>query len=111
MSIPKCRIPQIIFNLTPNVKHSTFESMGNSTNKTKKKPAHGTYTRYKYHDCRCRRCKTAVAAYVKAYREKDSGDKLLTHGTRSAYNCGCRCEDCAFANREYAKLWKRKQAA
>ena len=87
--------------------------MGNSTNKTKKKPAHGTYTRYKYHKCRCKRCRAAIALYVTEYRERNMNSKSLpnlTHGTRSAYNNGCRCEDCAKANREYAKLWKRKQA-
>lgn len=28
------------------------------------------------------------------------------HGTRNAYNTGCRCNDCLTANREYRTLHK-----
>jgi len=32
---------------------------------------------------------------------------MLTHGTRGAYNQGCRCEVCAAANRAHVHEWKR----
>lgn len=91
-----------------------FESMEKSKKKSKRLPAHGTYTRYKYHHCPCKRCKAAVAKYVADYRAKNKKSKdlsNLTHGLRSSYNNGCRCDLCAEANREYSRNWKRESKA
>lgn len=32
-----------------------------------------------------------------------------THGTRSSYLKGCRCDDCCEANRDYFRAWRRRQ--
>lgn len=59
-----------------------------------KTPNHGTYTMYARRGCRCDSCKE----YQRARVAKNRSDRLktgnLSHGTRSAYDAGCRCMDC-----------------
>lgn len=41
---------------------------------------------------------------------KDFGwDSNKTHGKRSTYKCGCRCEKCTRANREYHRPRMRER--
>jgi hypothetical protein len=63
--------------------------------------------------CRCRECRAGVAAECADWRlrsgrtkqRKWAGDvrPVAKHGTRSKYVSGCRCDDCADANRVYKR--------
>ncbi len=55
---------------------------------------HGTYTMYARRKCRCDECKTYQRNRVAKNRAERLASGKLTHGTRSAYDCGCRCAFC-----------------
>jgi hypothetical protein len=60
---------------------------------------HGTYTAYGRYRCRC----VACVAYQNGRNQRNRADRKssgrLSHGTRSAYDAGCRCDDCLGARR------------
>lgn len=55
---------------------------------------HGTYAAYAKDKCRCVECR----GYQSARNAQNRADRLasgrLSHGRRSAYDAGCRCELC-----------------
>lgn len=55
---------------------------------------HGTYAAYFKHKCRC----VACSAYQNGRNARNRADRKasgrLNHGTRSAYDAGCRCGAC-----------------
>lgn len=55
---------------------------------------HGTYSRYARQGCRCATCKERQRQRVAANRADRLATGRLNHGTRSAYDAGCRCKDC-----------------
>lgn len=51
--------------------------------------------------CRCTPCRGANAARVRDNRAARLADPArLTHGTRSAYDAGCRCRECWLTRRD-----------
>ena len=58
---------------------------------------HGTYAAYFRDKCRCPACST----YQSARNARNRADRMaagrLNHGTRSAYDAGCRCASCVEA--------------
>lgn len=72
---------------------------------------HGTYAAYFWRDCRC----TACATYQSARNARNRADRLasgrLSHGARSAYDAGCRCEPCKEARREAYRRLSSERAA
>ena len=84
---------------------------------TKAEPEHGTTGRYR-RNCRCDACRAAMSAYNREYRNRNR-DAILAqraaaranpapvkddeHGTYSAYNRGCRCEEC----KTFRNAWHR----
>lgn len=60
---------------------------------------HGTYVAYAKHKCRC----VACTAYQNGRNARNRSERLtdgrLNHGTRSAYDAGCRCSACTGARR------------
>ena len=61
---------------------------------SKTEPAHGTYTMYGKRGCRCAECREGQRARVARNRAERLAAGRLTHGTRSAYDAGCRCQWC-----------------
>lgn len=55
---------------------------------------HGTYTMYARRKCRCDECKAYQRNRVAKNRAERLATGNLTHGTRSAYDAGCRCMYC-----------------
>lgn len=73
---------------------------------------HGTYTGYYWHKCRCSKCTEYQRTRVARNRADRLASGRLSHGTRSAYDAGCRCEPCLAvrvdADRDYyARTGKR----
>jgi hypothetical protein len=84
-------------------------------------PEHGTLRRYRRPwKCRCEQCRSANAEAQ--YRRRHDLDPLAPYevvygqrakpeppgvGTRSCYNRGCDHPECAQANRDYAREYKR----
>ena len=69
---------------------------------------HGTYQAYFWHDCRCDLCREYQRARVARNRTARRAAGNLDHGTRSAYDAGCRCQPCRNARREaYIRLEAR----
>lgn len=62
--------------------------------------AHGTYRRYWIDKCRCEACREYQRARVARSRAERLARGELTHGKRSAYDAGCRCDQCRDARRE-----------
>lgn len=60
---------------------------------------HSPTTGYERHNCRCEACVAHHNARVKQNRQERLADGRLTHGTRSAYDAGCRCVDCSEVRR------------
>lgn len=48
---------------------------------------------YERHGCKCAGCRAAHADRVRRNRADRLAAGRLTHGTRSAYDAGCRCTD------------------
>lgn len=55
---------------------------------------HGTYVAYAKHHCRCDKCREQQRSRVARNRKDRKKSGRLNHGTRSAYDCGCRCASC-----------------
>lgn len=80
---------------------------------------HGSKTYYQVYGCRCPECVTYQRERVARNRAERLASGRLTHGTRSAYDAGCRCENCRSARRrareqeaEYRhqhRLWQARQ--
>jgi len=70
---------------------------------------HGTYTAYARHGCRCDHCTTYQRDRVKRNRLARFTSGSLTHGNRSSYDAGCRCNAC-FATRRAAYPRERDRA-
>lgn len=69
---------------------------------------HGSHYRYKMLGCRC-------PMGVEAHRRRTEESRMnrllegrLSHGTRSAYDAGCRCDDCRKARRDAYRRLERK---
>lgn len=60
---------------------------------------HGTYTAYARWDCRCRECVAYQNDRVRRNRAERKATGRLSHGTRSAWDAGCRCESCLATKR------------
>lgn len=74
--------------------------------------AHGTYSYYHNHKCRCDECKAAHRDHMRAWRERARtypADQI-PHGVDGYRNYGCRCDTCrdAKAARRLADLAKRQ---
>ena len=66
---------------------------------------HGTYSTYFWNNCRCDLCRENQAARNRRNRARQLATGNLNHGTRSAYDAGCRCDACRGARREaYLRL-------
>ena len=66
---------------------------------------HGTYAMYYRGNCNCRRCREYQRQRVARSRAERLATGRLSHGTRSAYDAGCRCDPCKAARREaYLRL-------
>lgn len=66
---------------------------------------HGTYTMYFRKECRCWRCRDYQSGRVRRNRAARLAAGRLSHGTRSAYDAGCRCIPCRGARQEaYQRL-------
>lgn len=61
---------------------------------------HGTYSTYARGACRCDLCVTQQRERVRANRADRLASGRLSHGTRSAYDAGCRCDLCRRARVE-----------
>lgn len=61
--------------------------------------AHGTSTAYDRCGCRCEVCRGWQAHRVRRNRKARLAAGRLTHGTRSAYDAGCRCPACKDARK------------
>ena len=48
-------------------------------------------------------CREAARAYRRANRAKRLAAGTLNHGTRTAYDCGCRCLQCLDARKAIYK--------
>lgn len=70
-------------------------------------PSHGVYT----HGCRCDDCREAHRSYTRERRAKSLADGTLSHGTRSTYDAGCRCERCVWARSVVYWTQERDSAA
>jgi hypothetical protein len=55
---------------------------------------HGTNYAYEYAGCRCDQCCAFQRERVARNRADRLADGRLTHGTRSAWDAGCRCLAC-----------------
>lgn len=70
---------------------------------------HGTYTMYARKKCRCDECR----GYQRNRVAKNRADRLksgnLSHGSRSAYDAGCRCLSCKNARSEAGKTEEEKK--
>lgn len=75
---------------------------------------HGTCAAYERHGCRCDTCREHHNARVRADRARRLADGNLNHGTRSAYDAGCRCAACkavrSAADKAYRE-WVRTRVA
>jgi hypothetical protein len=60
---------------------------------------HGTCAAYERHHCRCDLCRETHNARVRANRADRLASGRIVHGTRSAYDAGCRCDACFEARR------------
>ena len=60
----------------------------------KNEVAHGSYRMYFKHKCRCPECKSYQRERVANNRRDRLESGRLNHGSRSAYDCGCRCDKC-----------------
>jgi hypothetical protein len=69
---------------------------------------HGTESAYEWHDCRCDRCRLRHNERVRRNRAERLAAGRLTHGTRSAYDAGCRCDQCRVAKADADALYKRR---
>jgi hypothetical protein len=68
---------------------------------------HGTFGAYFYKGCRCQECRSYQRKRNAANRRERLASGRLSHGTRSAYDCGCRCDPCKGARRgAYDRLEK-----
>lgn len=81
---------------------------------------HGTTTAYRYHGCRCARCRAAQSRSAAAYQRTPAGRAYreamrargmpppgVPHGYSAYVNHGCRCETCRAAKAEYAARRRR----
>jgi hypothetical protein len=80
---------------------------------------HGTISAYRRKGgCRCEKCRAVHAEYTRRNRAERLAQQRLNHGTRSAYDAGCRCYPCVDARRraydsnpgEYPAKWKKNVA-
>lgn len=55
---------------------------------------HGTYTMYFRQKCTCEKCRKYQRDRVRRNRADRLKKNRLSHGTRSAYDAGCRCVHC-----------------
>ncbi len=60
---------------------------------------HGTSAAYDGAGCRCDVCRGYQAMRVRRNRRERVAAGRLTHGTRSAYDAGCRCPACKDARK------------
>jgi hypothetical protein len=60
---------------------------------------HGTYGTYFHLKCRCFACREYQRARVARNRAARLASGNLSHGSRSAYDAGCRCDQCLSARR------------
>jgi hypothetical protein len=66
---------------------------------------HGTASGYERHGCRCDLCRANHNERVARNRADRLASGPLSHGTRSAYDAGCRCAACMEDRRRaYAEL-------
>ena len=73
---------------------------------------HGSVAGYDWHGCRCTRCTETHSSRVRRNRADRLAAGQLSHGTRSAYDAGCRCEACKQARRAaYIRLGSEGGAA
>ena len=75
---------------------------------------HGTLNGYKYHKCRCKRCRRAHAIRMDHYRicqrQKPLTGNEDWHGTIGGVtNHHCTCEDCKEAKRKYYRERKKRR--
>jgi hypothetical protein len=61
-------------------------------------PPHGTESRYRNYNCRCRMCKEQASA-ERNHRRRTHPP--VCHKSHSSYANGCRCADCREATRLY----------
>lgn len=81
---------------------------------TERETWHGTAGGYNNHHCRCAACREAWRLSCMDYRRRRGvrpaseyqASRTVTHGIRSSYAHGCRCEDCQRAEREYRRLYR-----
>jgi hypothetical protein len=82
---------------------------------------HGTTTGYRYHGCRCARCRAAHSQanadfqrtetgrrYREAMRARGEPPPGVPHGYSGYVNHGCRCETCRAAKAEYAASRRKR---
>lgn len=55
---------------------------------------HGTISAYRNHGCRCEECRAVQREYNARNRAARKAAGAFNHGTRSAYDAGCRCRRC-----------------
>jgi hypothetical protein len=72
---------------------------------------HGTYTAYFRHWCRCDACRTYQADRIRRIRADQLATGRLSHGLRSAYDAGCRCEPCRTVKRLADARYRERRAA
>lgn len=71
-------------------------------------------SRYRWHGCRCARCRKAEADYQREYRARRTSESVpdFAHGSRYGYvKLQCRCDRCRQANAEYERARARRRAA
>lgn len=70
---------------------------------------HGRPSGWLHHKCRCDVCLGARREYKRAERERRQARPVTAgHGTVTAYQQGCECDECGEAMRVY--LWERNEA-
>ena len=71
---------------------------------------HGTDYRYTRLGRRCPMCVENHRARIAAERKARLDAGRLNHGTRSAYDAGCRCDECRAARRRAYERYERRSA-
>ena len=73
---------------------------------------HGTANAYCYHHCRCPECRAFLAAYNRAWRDRQTVVPNWVHGTSGGYtNYRCRCELCVAARSQYMAAYRARRRA